>query len=224
MELEGQPILGTKVKILASRSSSTDETYQLVHGKANPVRNRYNALTVEVQEIDAPNRRLNLEARVFDDGAAFRYILPSQPSLPEVLLVNERTRFNFSKDATTYPLILASFRTSYEDNYVKLPLSALKADSLVALPLLTELPGVAWVAITEAHLENYAGLYLTHPSARELESRLAPNIDNPKLSVAAPAPAQSPWRVMMIAAEPGRFIESNIVVSLNPPSAIADTS
>jgi len=171
-----------------------------------------------------PNRRFSVEARVFDEVAAFRYLLPSQTGLQEARLVGERTRFNFAKDATTYPLILANFRTSYEDNYVKLPLSALKADSLVALPLLAELPGNAWVAITEAHIENYAGMYLVHPSARELESRLAPQVDNPKIAVITPAPMQSPWRVMMIADHPGRFVESNIVLNLNPPAAIADTS
>ncbi len=223
LELEGQPVLGARVRIVSHKSGSGDETYQVVHGKTNPVRNRYNSITVEVQELDAPARRLTLEARAFDDGAAFRYAYPGGPG-GEVRLVNERTRFNFSKDAVTYPLILANFRTSYEDNYVKLPLSALKADSLVALPLLAELPGVAWVALTEAHLENYAGLYLTHPSARELESRLAPQFDNPKLAVATAAPMQSPWRVVLIGSEPGRLIESNIVINLNPPCAITDTS
>ncbi len=226
LELEQQPLLGGKVKIISSQKSSADETYQVVHGKSNPVRNRYNALTVEAEETEAPARRLMVEARVFDDGAAFRYLIPEQAAVSEVRLVNERTRFNFGKDATTYPLILASHRTSYEDNYVKLPLSALKADSLVALPLVAEIPGVAWVGITEAHLENYAGLYLTHSTqnARELESRLAPFIDNPKLSVTGKTPFNSPWRVMFVADRPGRFIESNMVVNLNPPSVIADTS
>ena len=46
----------------------------------------------------------------------------------------------------------------------------------------------------------------------------------PGLAVSTTAPARSPWRVLMIGAEPGRLIESNLVVNLNPPSAIADTS
>ena len=33
-----------------------------------------------------------------------------------------------------------------------------------------------------------------------------------------------PWRVLLIGSEPTALIESNIVTSLNPPSAIADTS
>ena len=34
----------------------------------------------------------------------------------------------------------------------------------------------------------------------------------------------SPWRVVMLGREPGRLVESNLVLNLNPPSAIADTS
>ncbi|MBZ5584950.1 MAG: glycoside hydrolase family 97 catalytic domain-containing protein, partial [Acidobacteriia bacterium] len=48
--------------------------------------------------------------------------------------------------------------------------------------------------------------------------------DASTLSVVRQAPANSPWRVLMIADEPGRLVESNMVVNLNPPSAIRDTS
>jgi len=42
--------------------------------------------------------------------------------------------------------------------------------------------------------------------------------------VKASLPHVSPWRVLMIADDPGRLIESNIITNLNPPSAITDTS
>ena len=44
------------------------------------------------------------------------------------------------------------------------------------------------------------------------------------MAVEATTPFSSPWRVLMIGDEPGRLIESNIVLNLNPPSKIADTS
>jgi alpha-glucosidase len=107
-----------------------------------------------------------------------------------------------------------------------MPLSGIHAGSLVALPLLMELPGVAWAAITEADIENYAGMYLQHSGrdARVLTAKLSPSVDHAGLAVLANAPMNSPWRVIMIADQPGRLIESNIVINLNPPSAIADTS
>ena len=49
-------------------------------------------------------------------------------------------------------------------------------------------------------------------------------MDEHGVVVDATTPFQSPWRVLMIGDEPGRLIESNIVLNLNPPSKIADTS
>lgn len=226
LEIQDQAVLGPNVRITGARPGSVDETYTMPHGKSNPVRNVARTVAVEAEETRAPFRKLTVEARAYNDGVAFRYLIPNQPALTSLRLAGERTEFQLAKDATTYPLLLRNFRTSYEDNYHILPLSALQPESLVALPLLAELPGVAWVAITEANIDNYAGMYLQHNGrdARSLFSKLAPAIDEPGIAVATSTPAQSPWRVVMIGAEPGRLIESNIVINLNPPSAIADTS
>ena len=132
MDIQSQRLLGDAVKILSSKAGSGDETYTLVHGKSNPVRNLYNSVVIELEEPAAPRRRLTIEARAYNDGAAFRYVVPDQVAVKELRLANERTQFNFSKDATTYPLILAGYRTSYEDSYHKLPLSSIHPDYLVA--------------------------------------------------------------------------------------------
>jgi alpha-glucosidase len=91
---------------------------------------------------------------------AFRYIVPEQPSLKSVRITGERTQFRYSKDATVYPLVLSGFQSSYEDDYQMRPVSRLHRDWLIALPLLAEVPGTGWVAITEANIDNYAGMYL----------------------------------------------------------------
>jgi alpha-glucosidase len=226
LEIQDQQVLGPNVQIVASRPGSVDETYSMPHGKANPIRNRAAILAVDIEETRPPSRKLTLEARAYDDGVAFRYVIPEQPQIKELRLVNERTEFQFAKDGMTYPLILQSFRTPYEDNYRSLPLGGLHRDELVALPFLTEVPGIAWVAITEANIENYAGMYLLHngQNARSMFAKLAPAAEEPGISVTAALPVRSPWRVIMIGAQPGRLVESNIVTNLNPPSAIDDTS
>ena len=226
LEIQNQPMLGNHVEIAGVKPSKTDETYTVPAGKSKTVRNAYNALSIDLRETADPQRRLTVEARAYDDGIAFRYAVPSQEGLRELRLINEKTQFVLAKDATTYPLILRNYRTSWEDNYRIVPLSGIHPESLIALPLLTELPGVAFLAITEADIDNYSGMYLMHNerNARELDARLAPHIDDPNLSVATQTPAPSPWRILMIASEPGRLIESHIVANLNPPSVIADTS
>lgn len=223
--IQGSGTLGDAVKILGVETSSGDETWTALHGKANPVRDRYNAAVVRTAETGGLGRRLDIELRAYDDGVAFRYSVPEQPSLREIRLTREATRFHIAKDATTFPLILRNYRTSYEDDYHELPLSGVQEENLLALPLLMELPGVAWLAITEAHIDNYAGLYLGRTNdGRTLEARLAPRADEPGLAVSTTTPMRSPWRTLMIADDPGRLVESNIVLNLNPPSAIADTS
>jgi alpha-glucosidase len=226
LELQGQAALGANVRIQAVRPSKIDETYSVPAGKAETIRNVCNAIAIDLREIQEPSRRFTVEARACDDGAAFRYVIPRQAGLGELRIVNEKTQFVLAKDATTYPLILRNFRTSWEDNYRTVPLSGIHPESLVALPLLTELPGVGFLAITEAHIENYSGMYLTHSekNAKALEARLAPHIDDPNLAVVTSTPAPSPWRVLLIAGTPGPLIESHLVDSLNPPSVIADTS
>jgi alpha-glucosidase len=242
IQFEGPSVLGSAVRIASSKTSSADETYTILAGKANPIRNHYNSVTVETEELAAPNRKLNLEARLFDDGAAFRYYIPEQPNLKELLILNETTQFNFSKDAQTWSLISRGFSTSNEDDYHELTIRGLHPEYLVNLPMLLESPGIAWVGLTEAYIDDWASLYLTAVSDQNiLAARLATRVEgaasdanpaspfDPKVaasmvSVVRQAPAHSPWRVLMIADDPGRLVESNMVINLNPPCAIADPS
>ena len=239
--LEGSPALGSSVRIESSKAYSQDETWTSVQGKANPIRNHFNAVTVKTVET-APNARsLDIEARAYDDGAAFRYIVPDQAAVKELRILNESTQFCFSKDANTFPLISRGFQTSNEDDYHELTISGLHPEYLVNLPLLVNVPGIAWVGLTEADIENYSNLYVTASDGRTLTARLAPRVENintsadvapsfdpkvdaSKVSVIAQCPVKSGWRVLMIADNPGRLVESNMVVNLNPASVIGETS
>ncbi len=225
LNIQGLPPLGPEVRILDSQPSNHDETWTSPAGKAAKIRDHYNAVVVHTSESGRRVRRMDIEARAYDDGIAFRYLIPEQPSIREMRLSGEGTQFHISKESTTWPLILRDYRSSYEDDYHELPLSGWHPGYLVALPLLIEVPGVAWVGLTEAYIDNWAGLYVgASRDSRTIEARLAPRIDEPGLAVSCATPARSPWRVLMIAGEPGRLVESNMVVNLNPPSAIADTS
>jgi len=241
LAIEGASALGPAIRIESSQSSSQDETWAPLAGKSNPIRNHYNAVTVETVETAANGRRLIVEARAYDDGVAFRYVVPEQPSVKDLRILNESTEFHFAKDASTFALISRGFQTSNEDDYHELAIGGLHPEYLVNLPLLLELPGIAWVGLTEADLENYPNLFVTASGGQSLAARLAtrvedvntsaqtassfdPKADASKVSVIAQAPVKSGWRVLMIADQPGRLVESNIVVNLNPPCALADTS
>jgi alpha-glucosidase len=172
---------------------------------------------------------------------AFRYVVPEQPNLKELRILNESTQFNFATNAQIWPLILRGFQTSSEGDYPEMPIGNLRPENLVYLPLLLHLSGTAWVGLTEADIEDYASLFVTTAGGRSLAARLSPRVEdvntsaetapafNPtadasKVSVIAQTPVKSSWRALMIADDPGRLVESEMVVNLNPPSAIGDTA
>ena len=223
LDLEGQPTLGPSMRNVGAHPASVDESYTIPVGKTKNVRDHYNGLIADF-EGDSGNK-LSVEVRAFDDGVAFRYIVPPQPSLAQVRIAAELTHFRYSKDATTYPLVVDGFQSAYEDDYILKPVSGLHRDWIIALPLLAQVPGVGWVAITEADIEDYAGMYLrSDKPVFSLKAELSPRIDQPGVAVDTAAPFNSPWRVLMIGDTPGRLIESNMILNLNPPSKIADTS
>ncbi|HEV2486990.1 MAG TPA: glycoside hydrolase family 97 protein [Terracidiphilus sp.] len=230
LDLVGQPALGPGMHLTGTKPESVDETYSIPVGKTSSVRNHFNGVRADF--ADGSGRKLTIEVRAFDDGVAFRYVVPEQASLKQVRIANELTEFVYAKDAATYPLILGGYQSSWEDEYQQRQVSGLHPDWLIGLPYLAEEPGIGWVAITEADIDNYAGMYLRKDrvfGSRKVMADLSPLVNEvgvsvPGVAVKTSTPFNSPWRVLMIGDEPGRLIESNIVLNLNPPSMIADTS
>lgn len=235
LDLQGNTVpLGQSVRIVSATPSQVDETYRLLSGRASSARNHANTLRLGLEETTPTPRKLVVEVRAYNDAAAFRYLVPEQPALSEFRLAKESTEFRFSKDPFIYALVLPHYRSMYESEFIKLSASSLSNQGgvastvLLGLPLLMEVPGVAWAAIAEADVRDYAAMYLTNPSggwtSHKFEARLSPHPDDANLAVAGALPHASPWRVLHIGAEPGRLIESNVITSLNPPTTLADTS
>ncbi len=234
LRLQGQRPLGFDMQMTSATPSSGEDNYELVTGKTSQVHDKYNAVRLALTEEQGSKRKLTVEARAYNDGFAFRYIVPDQEALREFRLVGEDTEFHLSKDAETYALLLPHFRTMYESEYIHLDASAfaggdglLNSGSVIGCPLLIHLPGVAWAAITEADLKDNSSMYLTMGSKQwgghAFLSKLAPG-DNPDVAVEGSLPHHSAWRIVLLGDQPGRLIESNMITSLNPPSEIQDTS
>ncbi|WP_165069288.1 glycoside hydrolase family 97 protein [Paludisphaera rhizosphaerae] len=212
------------LKVIGERRESRDETYKIPVGKASSARDHHNEVVVSLAEAAASGRRFDVAFRAFDDGVAFRYLIP-KPG--DFVLVDEQTELSFPGDPTAHALPLDSYTTPYEKYYETLPAAAIGPDRLIGLPILLERPGGPWVAVTEANLTDYAGMYLAGVpgSPGVLRSKLSPlpgRADRAKVVGKGPHP--SPWRIVMIADDPGRLLESNLIFHLSDPPAIADTS
>lgn len=201
----------------------TTEDYDLVVGKTSHVHTQYHELTIPLEETVSPNRKINIVARVFDDGIAFCYVYPQQESWTHYALLDENTTFKLVGDPIVHALFLPNYTTSHEGYYTTTPLSKAVPDSLMDMPALFELPGNIFVGITEAELVDYAGMYLAKHDG-VLVSRLSPLPHQTEIKVKEVLPHRSPWRVMLISDRIGALIESNIITTLNEPCAIKDVS
>jgi alpha-glucosidase len=146
--------------IVGSDLQSQDSTWENPLGAKRKVPDHYNQLTVSLRERHAPLRRLDLIFRAYNEGVAFRYFLPKQDGLDPFVISAENTGFYFNQDVTAYALRLNSFVTAYESHYDRIKLNQIKPESIIGLPLLVEIPHGPWVALLEADLTDYAGMYV----------------------------------------------------------------
>jgi alpha-glucosidase len=213
------------IKVIGTERDTYDQTWKPVWGKRSEIRNFYNQMTVNLQEKESPYRRIDMVFRVYDDGVAFRYIFPKQESMSELTIQSEDTSFNFSENFNCYALQLGGYTTPYEKEFDEIVLEDIDSESIIGLPLLLKTSS-CWIAVTEANLTDYAGMYLSpvEENSRTLVSKLSPLPGDQDIAVRASVPHNTPWRVLMIGERPGDLIESDLIENLNEPTTFEDVS
>ena len=212
--------LGHGMTVQGSSSEDHDSRVTLTVGKTRQARDHYRQLRVQL--VDAAQHRLEIELRAYDDGVALRYVLPKAGKLE---IRNELTSFAFPRDYPCWTLNLGRFGTSHEGEYDAIAASKLRPHNLLELPLVcqTDAQGTT-LAIGEANLRDYAGLYLTGRADGGLgvSAKLSTRLDQPALAVSIDAQGRdfaTPWRVIMLGDTPASLIDSNLITLLNPPPA-----
>jgi alpha-glucosidase len=218
-KLAGFNLIGT------DRISHHNE-YEMIVGKSKQVENHYNQLTVKLEASNLPGKRVNLIFRLFNDGAAIRYHIPEAAGIKDFQLVAENTEFQFVEDQQCWALQLENYTTSYESEFKKITIDSILPGSLLGLPLVIEIKDGPFVALTEANLTDYSGMYLSglNKKPHTLVSKLSPSPDGGNICVTGSTPFDTPWRVLMMVDSPGDLIESDIILNLNEPCALADVS
>ncbi|MDR0725303.1 MAG: glycoside hydrolase family 97 protein [Prevotellaceae bacterium] len=233
LELENNRYLGENVLIEKVTFSEGEDNYSLLHGRTKSVSEKYNAVLLEVVE-QRGGRKMNVEARAYNDAVAFRYIVPEQKALIDYRLKNEKTEYRLPKDAIAYALLLPNHKSGYESEFQKIPVSALSNQGgvasyfLIGMPLVLDVADAGWMAITETDIEGNSATYLRNPTGswagHWFESVVSPNWRDSEVAVAGSLPHKTAWRVIMAASNPVHFIETNMMTNLNPESRISDTS
>ena len=230
--------LGRDVALVKADRAEADTTWVNPLGRRRQVRDHHRELALTLRE-QAGGREFQVIFRAFDDGVGFRYALPAGAGSKDFVVEEELTEFAFTNDnlcfAGDHTHIPAEeydtrggFAGSQEWEFLRQRLSDLSPATVTGLPLLTQTPA-AWVAVTEADLVDWSAMWLARKplaagtTAITLRARLAPRLDGQGL-VKAVLPHATPWRVLMIGHEPGRLIESDLVLNLSTPCQIADPS
>ncbi len=231
LEFQHDGTLGQDVEVRKTLRNKVDVTWENRFGKRRLVTDRHNELRLLLHEKSKPGRDFEVLFRAFNDGVAFRYVLPAVSGASKMLLLQrEQSEFVFPEDCLCYAgQQEKGFRGAQEWEFKPGRLSALTPDSITGLPLLVQ-THPAWVAITESDLRDWAGLWLcgargaaSSQTAVTLEAKLAPRLDGQGL-VKFTVPHNSPWRVLLIGRQPGRLIESDLVSNLAEPCRLPNTS
>ena len=159
--------------------------------------------------------KMGIRFRVFDDGVAFRYEINSE--LDTLIVTDELSQFNFRGDGQSWS-IPGSFET-YELEYRNLPISQV-ADANTPFTFVND-AGI-YGSIHEAALYDYPEMILRRASDGILTSDLAPLPDGVKAYI--PGHFVTPWRTIQIGRKPTDLINSAMILNLNEPSRIEDTS
>ncbi|TVR28325.1 MAG: glycoside hydrolase family 97 protein [Balneolaceae bacterium] len=217
-ELQGAPDLSGPFALISIETRTFDETWTQIWGEKKHIRNHFNELKIDLRETGELERELSIIFRVFDDGIGFRYEFPEQENLKEFNILDELTEFNLTGDHTTW-WIGAYQWNRFEYLTEETPLS--KADT-VHTPFTMRTENGLYLSIHEAALVDYSTMTLERTEGYSLKANLMPWHDG--IRVRTSAPTVTPWRTIQIADNPGDLITSYLILNLNEPNKLEDTS
>lgn len=194
---------------LASRQDSEiNETYPMISGKAAVYTNHANEAVFTFEKY---GDTLDLYARVYNDGVAFRYGYGR-----DTRALGEATSFHFPHNVTSW---MMEYERCYEQFYLPDTLESANGGTY-GMPMTVELSGGKYAMITEANLDSsYTGsvLYMDNGTPRVA---FEPKQTEP---VNIAAPFLSPWRAVVIG-DLNTIVTTQMIENLNEPCQISDTS
>ncbi len=222
LEFKDQQPFGEMV-LSAKREKVIDNVWTNRLYKKEEIVDHANEVTLELAERAAPGRRMNLVFRAYDGAVAFRYVLPAQPGFEKVVLTKEKTTWAFEKDYLGWLTVYNGHGTSQEEAFLHRSIRSVPSTQLIGMPAVIEV-GRQWVALCEADLTRWSGMFFQTPHKNEVPSNrsvlcaaLSPRLDGDGLVVTS-APCQSPWRVMILGdSELDLMANNDVILNLNPP-------
>ncbi|WFL76405.1 glycoside hydrolase family 97 protein [Altererythrobacter arenosus] len=217
--LTDQDKLERRLAITGATRASHDETWEQPWGERRFVRDRHNELTVRFEEASDEKRKFGVTFRVFDDGVGFRYLFDDASMGETVRIAEELTEFNIASDGTAW-WIPGGEWNRYEYLYEKTPISGV---SVAHTPLTFRMENGTHLAIHEAALVDFAGMWIKRTTGTNFRATLAPTGSTAARAV-RDVPFATPWRTIRVSDDAAGLAMSDIELNLNEPNKLDDVS
>ena len=217
------------LRVVDIKHSTFRETWEPVWGQYAEIENHFNEMVVTLE--NGNGECVDVTFRLFDDGMALRYTLNGEGACD---ILDEETEFRMAADFDAH--WMAGSDDDAEFNYVHTKLSGINAETMqqsagrvkdilecgVATPVAMKSPAGNYVAIHEAALWEYPGMALEF-DAEELKfsTELA---GDKEVKSSVELPFSTPWRTVIVGDRVGTLVESSMVLNLNEPCKLEDTS
>ena len=208
-ELMGGNIFGDNTEILSVTHSSHKETWETVWGESRLIEDNHNSMIVHTAHLD-------VEFRVFNDGVGFRYIFPDD--LGEFRIREELTEYKFAR--ADHKIWWMPRSEPYYEAYGKH--TAFDEIDCAYTPVTITGADGRFYSIHEAALLDFAKVNLVGSDASTLKTSLTKWSDGTGVYVTDTR--TTPWRTIIITDRAGGLIESHLMLNLNEPCKIEDTS
>ncbi|MBO4525318.1 MAG: glycoside hydrolase family 97 N-terminal domain-containing protein, partial [Bacteroidales bacterium] len=228
--LDDGTVYGGGAKMTGAVHKKVNRTLPAQNFKRAQVVDKYNQITLCSKDFD-------LVFRVYDDGAAYRFVTKKG-----VTVVSEKAEFAFPSDNKVWASYVRTekpwheqFYNSFENLYSIFNVSEWERERLAFLPVTLSTGDGVKLCITESDLLNYPGMYLSNPQGdNSLEGVYAPypkdieqgdhNMLQGVVRSREPfiykgdAGEALPWRVVIVAKEDRQLTENDMVWRLARPA------
>ena len=222
--------------MVGTKKNKHTSVWETVWGEERFITDHHNELVVSLEHESGI--RMDVVFRVFDDGFAFRYVFPEQDRR-ELTVTDELTAYRFTQTAEAWSI---PWRTEYYEglwqkrvinhSQISNVNSQISNDTLCS-PITIEFADGSYGFVHEAALTDYPAqnLYVREGALRTyLTPWLREPIKNEELKIKnevkayVELPFETPWRFVVLTRTLPELVASRIMLNLNEPCKIEDTS
>jgi len=191
-----EPLLGENVGLTSSSTAKSE---------------KYNSLVGHYMQNGSLGRLIDVEVRAYNDGVAFRYVIPRSTPLLDFVISEEVTEFRFNGKVPPAPVpwneLSSSDYLSELNNFPKSFVRMSEDDpaSVAAFEI-----AATWIGIAESKAGNYPPLRLIR--ADETTYLARPFLKKPGLE--ANTPLDCPWRIVSIGTSFKDVVKSLVATDL----------